>query len=110
MMLFYCTLCEDVVALPRIGLLRSCGCGACCGRVNRHDDGKRFELHGESAIPLGLDHRTLNRAINERPSTGAGPRVHVYVHPTNSPILESTKHDQVTDGPPPAALQDGHQG
>ncbi len=82
MKLIYCKGCQDVIKLIRA--YRQCRCGHSGGR---YLDYAHSEIWG-SAIPLGIDYRSLGEALKERPKEGKGSLFTAFVIPEECDTVE----------------------
>lgn len=77
MRLLYCERCDGVFKLERSPDPRDCACGRTWGRIT-----ERGEVDaGGPCVVLGINDNSLQRAINERPDAGNGPRFYAFVFP-----------------------------
>ncbi len=70
MKLIYCTACGDIYNL--IYSDKQCRCGNTSGRYT--GQGKNALIIGKTAIPLGIDNGSLDRAMKYRTFHGPGSR------------------------------------
>ena len=76
MKILFCPYCNDVVA-PIPGEMRSCYCGRTKGR---YIDKINVETTS-TAIPIGIDNRSLLEGILHRPRRGKGKEIVAFVIP-----------------------------
>lgn len=81
MKLLFCPHCQDVLKLKTER--RECGCGKSWGL---YEDRRQARIGG-SAIPLGINNRSLLAALEISPESGSGSAFDAFVIPKDAPSI-----------------------